>query len=60
MKENCIRGIIMHNTEADRLRASAEKFDRNGEHVTATLFRNEAWRAEQGREWLDDTREVQP
>ena len=43
------------NKEANLLRASADRLDIRGEHASALLFRNAAWRIENGREWLDDT-----
>ena len=42
------------NKEANLLRASADRLDIRGEHASALLFRNAAWRIENGREWLDD------
>lgn len=41
-------------SEANRIRVSAERLDIRGDHATAILFRNAAWKLEQGREWLDD------
>lgn len=41
--------------EAIRLRESAIRFESRGDLVTATLFRNAAWRIENGKEWLDDS-----
>ena len=40
-------------SEADQLRAAAERFDRAGMGATAQLFRNAAWVAENGMEWLE-------
>lgn len=39
-------------SDADSLSRSAEWFERKGQPATATLFRNAAWIAEHGVEWL--------
>ena len=40
------------SNEADSLNRAANRFEQTGHTVTAILFRNEAWRMEQGIEWL--------
>ena len=46
---------ILHDIEeAWKIRVSADRLDFRGDHATALLFRNEAWRIEQKRDWLDD------
>jgi len=46
---------LMHDIkQANELRASAERLEIRGDSVSALLFRNAAWRLENGKEWLDD------
>lgn len=47
-----VEGPDLHQAQA--LRDSAERFEIRGDIMTAQLFRNSAWRIENGREWLDD------
>jgi hypothetical protein len=46
--------MLLDIEAANKIRATAEHLDICGDHVTAILFRNAAWRMETGREWLDD------
>lgn len=39
--------------QAGQIRQTAERAETRGNTVKALLFRNEAWRIENGREWLD-------
>ena len=48
---------ILHDIEeARKIRVSAGRLDIRGDHATALLFRNAAWRIEQERDWLDDAK----
>jgi hypothetical protein len=53
--------MLLDIEAANKIRVTAEHLDIRGDHATAILFRNAAWRMETGREWLDDAdvREVQ-
>jgi hypothetical protein len=39
--------------QAHSIRSIAERQDKRGNKVTAIFFHNDAWRIEQGKEWLD-------
>jgi hypothetical protein len=48
---------LLHDIEeARKIRVSADRLDIRGDHATALLFRNAAWRIEQKRDWLDDAK----
>jgi len=53
--DNSSSDQLMHDIkQANELRASAERLEIRGDSVSALLFRNAAWRLENGKEWLDD------
>ena len=44
----------LESEAAQKFRDAADRFEIRNEPVTAMYFRNQAWRIENGHEWLED------
>ena len=58
MSDRLQKMIERAGQEAETLRKMANRHEANGYPIWADMYRNEAWRIEQGHSWLDQNQSV--